>query len=277
MISVAGGLHLVNGSITLAAMDEASLKSLSQRLRTKANPKAKAWWQRYVKDGAPFLGVKMADIRTATHEWFAEEVHGKLDADRQLEVALSLFFLNFTEEKLAGVLALDEILLPANFIGGASDVRDLGGLFAPGGIYDWNVCDWFSIKVLGSLIRRDGLSAARKIGAWRSAPGLWKARSSLVAFVPVADIPAYRPLIERGCNALIRREERFAKTAVGWILREMSRHDRAAVSTLLNTNIRSFSREALKNATKHFPQGQQASYVKLWTATQRSFRNERRP
>lgn len=262
--------------MAVVAMDEARLKSLSKRLRTKANPEAKAWWQRYVKDAAPFLGVKMADIRTATHEWFAEEVRGKLDADRQLKVVLSLFFLKSTEEKLAGVLALEEILLPASFIDGASDVRDLGGLFAPGGIYDWNVCDWFSVKVLGSLIRRDGLSAARRIGAWRSAPGLWKARASLVAFVPVADSPAYRPLIERGGNVLIRREERFAKTAVGWILREMSRHDRVAVSRFLGANIRSFSKEALKNATKHFPKGRQASYVKLWTATQRAFGNERR-
>ena len=31
------------------------------------------------------------------------------------------------------------------------------------------------------------------------------------------------------CSKLIRREERFAKTAVGWILRELSKTDKKAV------------------------------------------------
>jgi hypothetical protein len=119
-------------------------------LEMKADPKAKAWWEGYVKDSAPFLGVKMADIRTIVHQWHQDQVAGRFDPAQQMELALDLLKGQYTEEKLAGPLLLQEILLPMDAVNCSSDLNRLATLFTDGLIYDWNICDWFSIKVLGA-------------------------------------------------------------------------------------------------------------------------------
>jgi hypothetical protein len=43
--------------------------TLINLLLEKSDPKAKNWWEGYVKDRAPFLGVKMTDIRSIVHQW----------------------------------------------------------------------------------------------------------------------------------------------------------------------------------------------------------------
>ena len=127
-----------------------------------------------------------------------------------------------------------------------------GKFFSDGLIFDWNICDWFSIKVLSSLIDRYGISCAERISAWHGADNLWQARASLVAFVPVAGNDEYYPLLETSCQQIIKREERFAKTAVGWILRDISKYDQPMVEKLIEGNAVHFYTESLKNATRYF-------------------------
>ena len=130
--------------------------ALLSLLIEKSNPKARQWWEGYVKQSAPFLGVKMADIRTIVHQWHQESIAGNLNLGGQVDLALALFKGEYTEEKLAGTLFLQEILLPAEAIRCNNDLDRFGELFIKGRIYDWNVCDWFCVKVLGPLIKQDG-------------------------------------------------------------------------------------------------------------------------
>ena len=87
----------------------------------------------------------------------------------------------------------------------------------------------------------------------KSSPNLWQARASLVAFVLVAEEAENYPLIESACQTVIGRKERFAKTAVGWILRDISIYDQPFVLRVVTENIRHFSTESLNNALKYFP------------------------
>lgn len=237
-------------------------------LEMKADPKTKAWWEGYVKDSAPFLGVKMADIRTIVHQRHQDQVAGRFDAAQQIELALALFEGQYTEEKLAGTLLLQEILLPMDAVNCGSDLNKFASLFTDGLIYDWNICDWFSIKVLGTLNKKYAASCAERISAWHKAENLWQARASLVAFVPVAEKIDYYPLIKVSCQCLIRRDERFAKTSVGWILRDISKYDQAFVKGVLRQHIEYFSVESLKNATKNFNQQDRSFYRKMLRDTQ---------
>jgi len=95
----------------------------------------------------------MGDIRTILHSWHQDQIADILDLDQQLDLALCLFEGHYTEEKLAGILFLQEILLPIDGLRCPADFSKLANLFTNGLIYDWNICDWFSIKVLGSLIK----------------------------------------------------------------------------------------------------------------------------
>ena len=237
------------------------IAALQDLLREEADPKTRDWWQGYVKRAAPFMGVKMAATRSVLHQWHEEFVADNLDVDQQFELALALFHERHTEEKLAGTLLLQEILLPAGVINCERDVDRFADLFASDSIYDWNVCDWFCVKMLGPLIQTQGEPCATCISEWRSVENLWQARASLVAFVPVAKDSTYYGLVKESCQVLIRREERFAKTAVGWILRDISKYDESFIREVIEENIADFSTESLRNATKYLDEGQKAKYV----------------
>lgn len=252
-----------------------AIVALQEQLQARADPKIKAWWEGYVKDSAPFLGVKMPVIRSLVHQWYQEPVAtllsgegqiavADLDEHLQLELALALIREDHTEEKLAGTLVMQEILLPAGALHCDRDLDRLGDLFAHGHIYDWNACDWFCVKVLGSLIASEGVSCATRIAAWCTAENLWQARSSLVPFVNVAQNSTYYPLIEASCRTVIRREERFAKTAVGWILRDISKYDKPFVERVVAENLGVFSRESLNNAIKYFDPEIRQAYLRRW-------------
>lgn len=228
------------------------INALQHLLLDKAVPDTRTWWEGNVKDSAPFMGVRMADTRAILHSWYRDRISNKYPLEEQLHLALELFKGQYTEEKLAGTLLLREILLPQDALNCDEDLKRMSTLFTDGLIFDWNVCDWFSIKVLGSLIDRYGSSCAERIFTWHVADILWQARASLVAFVPFAGNHKYYPLVEASCQQIIKRDERFAKTAVGWILREISKFDQAFVERVIEQNAACFSTESLKNATRHF-------------------------
>jgi 3-methyladenine DNA glycosylase AlkD len=235
---------------------------LQSSLQAKAVPKTKAWWGAYMKQVIPFRGVKMPAIRAVLHQWYTTGgIDHRLSFAEQKDLALDLFAENYAEDKLAGILFLQEILLPAGAVDCPADVSRLAALFTENRIYDWNTCDWFCVKVLGPLIRREGDGCAAAIAGWHPAENLWQARASVVPFVAVAANRAYYPLIQESCRTLIRREERFAKTAVGWILRDISKHDENWVRAFIENNVSYFSGESLKNATKYFYQRDRSAYL----------------
>jgi 3-methyladenine DNA glycosylase AlkD len=238
------------------------IASLRRQLEAHASPKSKAWWEAYVKGSAPFLGLKMVQIRSEMRRWHSEQIDGRLGLEQQKSLALALIREAHTEEKLAGMLLLQEILLPAG-AAGREDLRDFASLFSDGFLYDWNACDWFCIKVLGPLIEREGEPCARAVSQWCHAENLWQARASVVAFVILAGAQEYYPRILEACSVLIGREERFAKTAVGWILRDMSKREAATVDTFVQVHLSDFSLESLRNALKHFPRDTAGKYVQM--------------
>jgi len=172
--------------------------NLQQELNKKGDPSVKLWWENYVKGSAPFIGVKMPVIRSILHEWYKNNIEGKTDNQEQVELALELFNERYSEEKLAGVLFLQEILIPGKLIS-CNNLDRLAGLFTSNLIYDWNICD----KVLGPLIKENGTDCARKISQWRYSENLWQARASVVAFVNLAGNKDFYPEILESCQLLI--------------------------------------------------------------------------
>jgi hypothetical protein len=62
-----------------------------------------------------------------------------------------LLLLTRIKDKLAGVLFLQEILLPEGALDWRSDLPRFVRIFDGGYIRYRNVCDWFCVKVLGPL------------------------------------------------------------------------------------------------------------------------------
>ena len=232
---------------------------LQLRLNARATAATREWWTKYLRGAASFRGVKMGDVRAAVHGWFEEEQLGKLlSADQQKDLALMLLEEEYTEDKLAGVLFLQEILLPEGALYWRSDLSRFARLFDEGYIGDWSICDWFCVKVLGPLVAQQGEPCARAISEWRGAQSVWQRRASVVAFANLVrkgdqNFAGFTEMMLNGCSRLLESQERFAQTGVGWVLRELSRSDQGRVIGFVEATLNRFSREALKNAIKYLP------------------------
>jgi 3-methyladenine DNA glycosylase AlkD len=229
---------------------------LQTRLEEKANPKTKAWWERYLRNVIQFRGVKMAQIRAALHAWIDDEgIDEEFSRSDQKELALSLLREEYAEDKLAGILYLQEVLLPDNAIDWRTDLPRFARLFQDGYIYDWNTCDWFCVKVLGPLAEREGEECARSIAEWRTAENLWQRRASGVAFVNLAkdgdaNFSGFTDMLLKVCSATVQHQERFAQTGTGWVLRELSLVEPERVVAFVEDHIDCFSSEGLRYATE---------------------------
>ena len=239
-----------------------SIVTLQTLLQQASTPRTKAWWESYMKGVIPFRGVGTPRVIEVLKQWLIDYQIQTLPLEDQLEIALTLMREPIAEDKLTGILFLQYHLIDQldwqELIAQSEDIYNNEFIF------DWNICDWFCVRVLSPTILNHGYSCAEAIAAWHSKEYLWQSRSSVVAFVKVAKNQEYHSLIERSCLTLIHRKERFAKTAVGWILREISKSDRLFVGNFVKDNLPQFSLESLKNATKNFDKPEKENYLKLF-------------
>ena len=221
--------------------------------------KTRLWWEKYMKRVIPFRGVGIPQNRELLEQWRREHSLDEWSLEEQLEIALGFFREKMAEDKLAGVLYLQNYLYDK--LAWQDLLQRYEELYQAELIFDWNICDWFSVRVLGPTIKMHGFDCGAAIADWRSAEYLWRARSSVVPFVNLASESQYYPLIEKSCTTLIKRDERFAKTAVGWILRDISKHDEKYSLSFIQDHLTFFSRESLKNALKYMDKEKQQNFL----------------
>jgi len=256
----------------LARGHPALVRRLQDALDRSSSAATRMWWERYLKGAIGFRGVGIPKIRAVLVDWRSNSGVGSWPLADQFALALRLFEEPMAEDKLAGILFLQEYLndgLPWR-----ESLGQFGSLFERGRIADWNTCDWFCVRVLGPMIAAHGGACARALSSWSRSPELWKARASVVGFVPVIAEPAHHPLVLRSSAVLIRREERFAKTAVGWILRELSKYDPGKVTAFVDEHLRYFSTESLRNALKYSPEATRRKFLKSSPRGSRTRRDE---
>ncbi len=238
----------------LESLAERFAADVSVGLERQSNPDTKQWWERYMKGEARFRGVKMADTRRVVTDLVARHNLNDADAEDYLATALRCISQPWTEDKLAGVLLLAEHGLPTLRIG---HLRDLAEPLATGMITDWNVCDWYCVKVLGPFItnQADVEARARAVGAWVTTESLWQRRAGAVSFVYHAStepelFPGFTDLIIGICETNMTDPTRWSQTSVGWLLRELA-HRRPELVAEFVAEHPELSLEARRNALKH--------------------------
>ena len=227
-----------------------AVETIQEELQAHAVPETREWWESYLKGAIQFRGVKMAGIRRVVHEWHDAEGH-QWKPTRLRDLSVSLIQQEPAEDKLAGILLIQEILLPAGVIPWRTEVKRWARLFDDGFISDWNTCDWFCIRVLGPLAAAEGEDCARAIAAWRRARNLWRRRAAGVGFVTLApkgeaNFPGFTAMVLEVCDSTARHPERFAQTGTGWVLRELSDADPSRVAGFVAEHLDQMSREAVR-------------------------------
>jgi len=231
-------------------------------LDKQASPKTKEWWESYMKKVIPFRGLGIPAIRSQLKKFYKEKQIDSWTVKEQFDFALLFFEGRYAEDKLTGILFIQLFLLDK--MDYMKTLPRYKKLFTDNLIYDWNVCDWFCVRILGPTIKNSENACAKWISGWRSAENLWQSRAALVSFVYLADQREYYPLIKKSAEILIRQQERFRKTAVGWIMREIAQHDRMFVLDFLKPNLQFFSNETLHNVIKHFDKDEKKEWLKLY-------------
>lgn len=224
------------------------VKEVEELLIERASERSKQWWERYLRNSVSFRGVGIPQIRELVKELEGRYRLEEEPLEERFALLEMLFALPYTEEKLFAILYL-QLFMVAN-VGAALILDFLEEVFNKEYIYDWNSCDWLCVRVLQALAELDEESA-RRIGSWKDASYLWQARSSLVPYVQSKELERFRELADSSAAVLIRREERFAKTAVGWYLRELYKLDSPRVLELLREYKGHLSLEVFNNALKY--------------------------
>ncbi|MCG9129243.1 DNA alkylation repair protein [Candidatus Poribacteria bacterium] len=236
-------------------------EKLKSRLEKHADKKRKLWFENYIKHNTKYRGVQLPTIRNELKEWYSEENISQIPLSEQLDLALSFFAEDYAEDKFSGILFLQLFLY--NKIDYEILLSRLETIFEQDYIYDWSVCDWLSTRVLRNMIKFNGIECANAITAWNIAKNVWQARCSVVAFTNINKDGQYTPLILKSNAILIQREERFAKTAVGWLLREISKLDQGIVVDFITEFRQYFSKECLENSIKYFDKDEKLELRKL--------------
>lgn len=226
------------------------LCALDELMETEHDRAFAKWTTEYLRNVTPSRGVRIPKLRKVVANWYNQNRLSTYSGARQRNIAYELIRKEYFEDKLAGTLVLQEHVIPAGNLT-LEHLPELKILYEEYCINDWSTCDWFCIRVLSKLAtEQDGVS---KLLQWSNATSIWSIRSSLVSMIPeIAAKPQYYDDILETASVVIARDERFAKTAVGWLLREICRTDKHVVRKFLNDELRHFSKEALDKVTKAF-------------------------
>ena len=225
-----------------------SIARLQAGLAAHADERKRAWWERYLQGEAEFRGVPTPLIRSLSGEWWERSHADALEPAAQLAICLALLRCPMTEDKLAGMLLLGERLVPDERVGCHAALPSFAELFADGYLADWNVVDWFCVRVLGPLIESAGDACARSVAGWVEAPMLWQRRAALVGFVNLAPTGAYAELIIETAERLVRDQSRFAQTGVAWVMRELHKARPDLTEPFLERHAEDMSPEARSQA-----------------------------
>ena len=241
-------------------MIDSAVSTIQQQLQAGADPRTRQWWEGYLKGAVGFRGTKMADIRGVVHSWYRDGGTGW--RPKQLrDLAIELIRQELTEDKLAGILLIQEILIPAGQIPWRTELPRWARLFDQGFISDWNTCDWFCVRVLGPLAAAEGEACARRITDWRRARNLWRRRAAGVAFVNLAprgdaNFPGFTTMVLEVCDRTVQHPDRFAQTGTGWVLRELSRAEPGRVAAFVEARLNLMSREAVRMSVAKLNDGE---------------------
>lgn len=223
-------------------------KKIVSSIKALSNPDKAKWQENYVKHNTKAYGVGIPDIRKIIKRTEKENSLGKLPIKSQISVLDDLMKHNYTEPKLAAILYIQLFWKDDYPI---QTINAISNWFNQEWIFDWNICDWLCVRILSPLVDKEPVLIIPELKVWQNDDYLWKARAALVPFAQCKTIENHKDLIHNISINLIKREERFCKTAVGWVLRQYSKIDKDFVIQFLQKYENFTTKEVVNNAEKY--------------------------
>lgn len=210
-------------------------------------------------------GAPIARLRTCVRGWWADHDFDKCPATVGKRIALALIEQRLIEHKLAGVSILQDLLGDQLRV---TDLPSFARLFEDGHLADAITADWFTSKVLVTLLDRSAGRAevARQLATWRDAETIWQRRAGCLAFLALAPdgdaaLGGLVELVLAICATVVWSHERADQTAVGWLLRELARGNPSRVDAFFRRHARFMSRECARTAVAKLPAAQRTALL----------------
>lgn len=214
---------------------------------------------------ARFRGAQVAKVRSIVRMWWAEHDFDKCPATVGKRIAIALIEQRMVEDKLAGMLILGELLGDQLRV---TDLSVFAPLFEDAHLDDAIVVDWFATKVLATLVARTAGrgEVAKQLATWRDGDTIWQRRAACLAFAKLAPdgdaaMHGFVELVLRVCATVVWSHERFDQTAVGHLLRELSRGNAGRVESFFRKHAQLMSRECARHAVAKLPAAQRATLL----------------
>lgn len=229
-------------------LDKSILRAdLHDRLVRASDPDYKEYISRYLRSDN-VLGLRTPDILSETQAWANAHDMASREASWVKQLALILFEGASIEEKCAASMFLQ--IVGKRGVLGVDDLPQLAQLFDDGLLHGWAVTDAFAMRVLKDMVQRHENDVVQRIAGWCDAASLWRARAGIVGLLSIAKNKEGKKVVLRCCEVLMKRDERFAKTAVGWALREVAKYDKDSAVHFIEDFGRFLSIESVRTATR---------------------------
>lgn len=206
-------------------------------------------------------------LRATVTQWWSDHGLAEHPAAVGKRIALALLEQTQLEMQLAGILVFEELL--ADHLR-ASDLPAFAELLARGCLTEDAVVDAFGIKVLGTLLHRvrGRGDVARGLAQWRNA-GPAQRRAACVGFTALAPqgdtaLPGLAQLIFSVCSTVVWSREPTDQTAVGRLLRELSRAEPTRVEAFVRRHARFMSRQCARHAVERLAPARQQDLLAHW-------------
>jgi len=211
-----------------------------------ADPQKAAEMQAYHKTDRRFLGVPVPQIEALVKGWRAA-----CTLDARLALAAGLWESNIHEGRIAAA----KLLLQARIRPDDSAAWALITGWVPE-FDSWAIADHASIAG-GKRLMADP-SRLDQVESWTTDPNMWVRRAALVMTLPwtrlnhpkPADL-AVRERVLGWAEGYLDDKEWFIQKAIGWWLRDLSRHDPARVRSWLEVHGDGLKPFARREALRH--------------------------
>ena len=193
---------------------------LQEELKKKANIQTKEWFENYLKGAISYYGVKTPEAKSIVAIWSKNNQVSNLSISKQFNLCKKLMKLEHAEEKFAAIIYIQQYLIKN------VETEELLNLaewfFEQNCFFDWSTADWFTVRVLNNIIKKDE-NCLKRISSWNNASSLWQRRASIVCLRAVVRNKKYIPLIEKTTKLLVKEKQRFIQTGIGWTLSDLSK------------------------------------------------------
>ena len=195
---------------------DTEIKKLQKQLQKNSDKKTKDWFNNYLKGAVEYRGIKTPKVTKLLSSWVSDYDLLSLSLKEQLNICDKLMNEPFAEDKFAGIIFIQKYLLKST----EPDkiIKFLDKCFQNGYLYDWSTTDWCCVRVIDPLIVANGMKIAKDISLWRESENIWQRRASIVSLRGVSKDQSYHSLIKKIISILVKEDERFIQTGIGWTL-----------------------------------------------------------